>query len=73
MRTIVDLPDGDLKAIKSLAKQQKVSQAEAIRRAVRVYLEANRGEQPDAAAFGLWARRENGLAYQQTLRDEWKR
>ena len=73
MRTIVDLSEEDLKAIKSLAKRQKVSQAETIRRAVRDYLEVNRGEQPDAAAFGLWAGREDGLVYQQMIRDEWER
>ncbi|MEX0732463.1 MAG: CopG family transcriptional regulator [Aquisalimonadaceae bacterium] len=72
MRTIIDLPEKDLRAIKAFAKRERISQAEALRRAVRCYLEAVRGE-PIEAAFGLWAGREGGLAYQRALRAEWER
>lgn len=72
MRTIVDLPEKDLNAIKALAKRENISQAEAVRRAVHCYLEADRVEPLDEA-FGLWGCREDGLAYQHTLRDEWER
>lgn len=72
MRTIVDLPETDLKAIKTLAKRHNISQAETLRRAVRLYLETNRQQGPDAAAFGLWTGREDGQAYQDALREEWE-
>ena len=71
MRTIVDLPEDTLRALKALARQQNLSQAEAIRRAVRIYLEENRPE-PDAEAFGLWAGRTEGLAYERERREEWE-
>lgn len=72
MRTIVDLPEKDLQAIKALAKRENVSQAEAIRRAVKVYLARNQPELPDDA-FGLWADRPEGVTYQRELREEWSR
>lgn len=71
MRTIVDLPEKDLKAIKALAQREKISQAEAIRRAVRGYLLSRPSPDRDSAAFGLWAGRKDGLDYQQTIRQEW--
>jgi len=72
MRTVVDLPEEDLKAVKALARRDKVSQAEAIRRAVKAYLATSRPE-PDPTAFGLWAGRTEGLHYQEALREEWSR
>jgi metal-responsive CopG/Arc/MetJ family transcriptional regulator len=72
MRTIVNLPEEDLEAIKAIAKRERVSQAEAMRRAVKAYL-ANNPPEPDPAAFGLWAGRTEGLRYQEALREEWSR
>lgn len=72
MRTIVDIPEKELKAIKTLAKRQHISQAEAVRRAVRRYLDAH-PPQPTDDAFGLWADRCDGLSYQEDLRREWER
>lgn len=72
VRTIVDIPEPELKAIKSLAKRERISQAEAVRRAVRHYLATHRAQLTDQA-FGLWAGRRDGLAYQEDLRDEWER
>ena len=72
MRTVVNLPEEDLKAIKAIARREKVSQAEAIRRAVKAYLASNAPE-PDPAAFGIWAGRTEGLQYQEALREEWSR
>jgi len=72
MRTIVDLPDEDLQAVKALARHAQVSQAEVLRRAVRLYLETTRPEL-DPEAFGLWQGREDGVIYQRALRDEWSR
>ena len=71
MRTIVDLPDEDLRRLTRLARDQGVSRAELIRRAVAAYL----GELPEAAsrdAFGLWRNRPlDGRAYEDGLREEW--
>lgn len=71
MRTIVDLPEEELRALKAAAKQEKISQAEAIRRAIRGYLAARPAPDRRSPAFGLWAGREEGVSYQRTLRDEW--
>ena len=73
MRTVVDLPDDELQAIKALAKREKISQAEAIRRAVRAYLHARPAPDKESPVFGLWEGREDGLPYQEKLRDEWSR
>lgn len=70
MRTIIDLPEKELQAIKALAKRERISQAEAIRRAVRQYLDAH-PPQPSEEAFGVWANRCDGLSYQEALRQEW--
>ncbi len=70
MRTIVDLPEQDLQAIKDMARRENTSQAEMLRRAVRLYLETRR-EQVDPHVFGIWHGRQDGVGYQQALRDEW--
>lgn len=72
MRTIIDLPEDELRAVKALAKREKLSQAEIVRRAVRLYLET-RPPEIDPQAFGLWRGRSDGLSYQQQVRDEWER
>jgi hypothetical protein len=72
MRTIIDLPEDDLKAVKALAKRQRVSQAEVVRRAVHYYL-ARRPLDDDQTVFGLWAGRQDGLEYQKERRGEWDR
>lgn len=42
MRTIVDLPEDQVKALDSLGKTQDLSRAELVRRAVASYLDAER-------------------------------
>lgn len=74
MRTIVDLPEDELRALKAAAKRDGVSQAEAIRRAIRAYLASRPAPDRASPAFGLWANRQDrqeGVAYQRALRDEW--
>ena len=74
MRTIVDLPEEELRALKAAAKRDEVSQAEAIRRAIRAYLASRPAPDRESPAFGLWADRQDrqeGVAYQRALRDEW--
>ncbi len=56
MRTLVDIPEKQLKALTRLSKSKKRSRAAIIREAVSAYLEK---EKPNAidAAFGLWGDR----------------
>ena len=49
-----------------------MSRTEAVRRAVAAYLDAKQLTERDEL-FGLWRDRElDGLAYERTLRDEWR-
>jgi metal-responsive CopG/Arc/MetJ family transcriptional regulator len=76
MRTVIDLPDEQIATLDRLARAAGTSRAAMIREAVRELLR-DRTRAPDVdAAFGLWAAddescREDGLAYQRRLRDEW--
>jgi metal-responsive CopG/Arc/MetJ family transcriptional regulator len=73
MRTIVDLPEEQLKALASIGKREKVSRAELIRRAVAEYLR-RLGSGSTHEAFGIWRDRgEESLDIQNRLRDEWNR
>jgi metal-responsive CopG/Arc/MetJ family transcriptional regulator len=70
MRTLVDLPEKQIKALTRLSKARKTSRAAIIRDAVATYLER---EQPKRKheAFGLWGDRVvDGLEYQRKLREE---
>ena len=74
MRTLVDIPDDQIEELNKLAEREKVSRASLVRRAVADLLASKRKARGDgiAAAFGLWAdRQEDGLAYQERLRSEW--
>ena len=73
MRTIIDIPQNILEGIDALAKAQKISRAEAVRRAMTEYLEKRRRSKPDAA-FGIWkSRKIDPLAYEDAIRGEWNR
>lgn len=71
MRTLVDIPDRQLKALTRLSKSRKRSRAAIIREAVSDYLEKERPAEKHEA-FGLWGNRTvDGLGYQRKLREEW--
>ena len=71
MRTIVDLPDEQIEALKALSARENVSRAELVRRALAEFL-ARRSTHHDDDAFGLWRKHpEEGLDYQNRLRQEW--
>lgn len=73
MRTIIDIPAHMLEQIDALAKGEKLSRAEAIRRAMAEYLE-KRSRSRANAAFGIWkSRKIDPLAYEDALRKEWSR
>jgi hypothetical protein len=74
MRTIIDLPDSQISALRELEHRKKVSRAELIRQAVAQYvvLHAETGN-----AFGAWKtpkrRSADGMTVQKKLRAEWDR
>jgi Arc/MetJ-type ribon-helix-helix transcriptional regulator len=70
MRTIVDLPDADRVQLDALCRQRGLSRAEALRQALRLWLE--RQQPSHAEVFGLWRDRQPGaLELQEALRQEW--
>jgi len=71
MRTIIDLPEPDRDALDELSQRLGISRAEAVRRAVRDYLNAHRDES-GTDLFGIWRERnEEALAYEDRIRNEW--
>ncbi|MBI3359068.1 MAG: ribbon-helix-helix protein, CopG family [Nitrospirae bacterium] len=71
MRTIVDLPKEQLQVLSSLCEKEKISRAEAIRRAVNKLLaEASVGSLE--SAFGIWKHKKlSSRQYVERLRLEW--
>ncbi len=71
MRTLVDIPEEDLKALTQLSRRRRASRARVIRQAVREYLARHAVESADEA-YGLWSSQGvDGLEHQQRLRSEW--
>ncbi len=74
MRTIVDLPDTQVEALKRLSDEAHLSRAELMRRAVAEYLSRHQPVKNGDVSFGLWKKRKrDGVEYQQELRAEWDR
>jgi len=84
MRTLIDIPDETLERIKLRTKEQGISRAEYVRRALKTSLASDEAtaQKPDINQFfGLWADRTaedsdlplDGLEYQLKLRSEWDR
>jgi predicted transcriptional regulator len=74
-RFLVDIPDDDLLKVDSIAKAEGKSRAAVLREAVAAYI-AESSKDWLEAGFGLWAKygfEEDGLAYQNRLREEWVR
>jgi Arc/MetJ-type ribon-helix-helix transcriptional regulator len=71
MRTIVELPGEQIEALDALCRRDRISRAEAVRRAVALLVRTE-GGMASGVAFGIWRdRREDGLAYQRRVRCEW--
>ena len=71
MRTIVDLPDKQIEALKRMSETAHSSRAELVRRAIDEYLARHLPAQNDGA-FGLWKKRHiDGVTFQENARDEW--
>ena len=74
-RFLVDIPDDDLAKIDSIARSEGKSRAAVLREAVAEYIAESSKDWLDAG-FGLWAKygfNEDGLAYQNRMREEWVR
>ncbi|MBK8454121.1 MAG: CopG family transcriptional regulator [Thiofilum sp.] len=72
MRTIIDLPPHHVAQLDRFSQHEKVSRAELVRRAIAEYLARHTPAHSESEAFGLWAKRqEDGLDYQNRLREEW--
>ena len=78
MRTIIELPDEQVRALADYCAREKVSRAEAVRRAVEVLTgDADRGREVRQAAFdagfGIWGDRRDAREIVEELRREWDR
>jgi metal-responsive CopG/Arc/MetJ family transcriptional regulator len=73
MRTIVELPATQIRALKALCKRERISRAEAVRRAVAKMLSDENPREDDLdAAFGVWRDKpRGGRHYVEKLRGEW--
>ena len=81
MRTLIDIPEKQLKALNAIGVARKISRAELVREAIEAFLHRNRPARE--SAFGIWKDKkvvlpgqgeplpEDGLAYQDRLRGEW--
>jgi hypothetical protein len=66
MRTLIDIPDEDLKLLNQVAQKLSISRAE-----FAASLAPHR-QKMNHAAFGAWSGfPEDGLAYQERMRAEW--
>ena len=73
MRTLVDIPEGDLSRLTKLSKTRKVSRAQLVRSAVSRFLQEEESDSLDKL-FGIWTDRNiDGLEYQEQMRREWER
>ncbi len=71
MRVLVDIDERELLTLESVAKANDRSRASVIREAIAAYVAAHRPAPADAA-FALWGSGgEDGVVYQDRLRDEW--
>lgn len=75
MRTIVDIPDTQVKTLDQLSQRKKVSRAEIIRQALSLYIATySNSKKSYKLAFGLWKNQKlDSMSYQQKLRAEWNR
>jgi hypothetical protein len=70
MRITIEIPDEQAIPLADVFRRAEISRSEAIRRAIGLFLHQNVAD--EYAAFGLWKGRGNdGVHYQQRLREEW--
>ena len=70
MRTLIDIPDDQAAPLAEACRRNDISRAEAIRRAIALFLKQQVSEVD--AAYGLWKDRGiEGIEFQERLRKEW--
>ena len=70
MKTLIDIPERQIHLLSDLCDKFSISRAEAIRRAIDLFV--NNNKQPQVDVFGAWKdKSDDGLTYQERLRDEW--
>ena len=73
MRTIVDIPEAQIDALAHLCEQQKISRAEAVRRAVDRLLKESSSDRKKIG-FGVWKhKRIDSRKFVDKLRAEWSK
>jgi hypothetical protein len=71
MRTLIDLPDPQVRALAALCDRVNKSRASIVREAIAEYL-AKYQRGPGEEAFGLWtADAPDGIDFQRDARAEW--
>lgn len=74
MRTIVDIPESDIRKLDRIAEKKRVSRAELLRRATRQYIMDVENIPSFDEVYGLWKDRGDigdGVEHQRKLRAEW--
>ena len=71
MRTIIELPEDQVNALAELCKAERISRAEAVRRALGEML-ARKQSKGREQAFGVWENRGDGRKIVESLRKEWE-
>jgi hypothetical protein len=74
MRTLVDIPEEDIRKLDALAAREETSRAAKIREAVKLYL-AGKGDDRSwiDRGFGLWEHRDDipdSVEYQRAIRED---
>ena len=71
MRMTVSLPEEQAERLAELCREEGISRAEAVRRAVDRYLDPYRRRRREEG-FGIWRRRGmDGLSHERRMRAEW--
>ncbi len=71
MRTIIELPEDQVNALAELCKLERISRAEAVRRALGEML-ARKQSKGREQAFGVWKNRGDSRKIVENLRQEWE-
>ncbi len=71
LRTIIDFPDDQLKALGEICAEKKVSRAAVIRQAVAGYIQQSKSGKGEHAFGLLKTKKINALKYEEKLRADW--
>jgi len=73
MRTIVTIPDNQIKEIESLCHEQHISRSELIRLSLSAYISSHKALRNNDTAFGiLKGNSVDAIEHQDKLRSEWE-